>query len=86
MKWTKSDNSEITSGGGEGFIIDAVGTGAGFSVNTHITTLTVPDTATDQDKTYNCLVTSNEHGGKKQSQTVNLKVFSEYSKLVDCKK
>ena len=74
VKWTKSDNTEITSVVGS-FVID---TGAdSFSGNTQTTTLTVPDSETDVDKTYNCVITSNEHGVTKQSTTVNLKVFCE---------
>ena len=73
VKWTKSDNAEITSGA-DNFIID---TGSGsFSDGTQTTTLTVPGAQTDQDKIYKCLVTSDEHGGTEESRDVNLKVFS----------
>ena len=74
MKWTTSEGAEITSGEG-GFVIDTGNDG--FSGNTQITTLTVPGTATDQDKDYKCLITSVEHGETDKSTTVNLKVFSE---------
>ena len=74
VKWTKSDNSEITSGGADGFIIDTGS--ASFSRDTQTTTLSVPDSQTDRDRTYNCLITSNEHDATDKSTTVNLKVFS----------
>ena len=74
VKWKKSDNTEITSVVGS-FVID---TGK-LSGDTQTTTLTVPASQTDVDKTYNCVITSNEHGVTEQSQTVNLKVFSELS-------
>ena len=74
MKWTKSDNSTISSGV-DSFVID---TGSGsFSGDTQTTTLTVPASQTDVDKTYNCLITSNEHGVIENSTIVNLKVFCE---------
>ena len=74
MKWTKSDNTEITSNV-DGFVID---TGAGsFSGDTQTTTLTVPASQTDVDKTYNCLITSNEHGVTDKSTTVTLNIFCE---------
>ena len=76
VKWTKGDDTEITSGGAGSFIIDDGSTSAGFSGNTQITTLTVPDSQTDQDKTYKCLITSVEHGQTEKSTSVNLKVFS----------
>ena len=76
VKWTKGDDTEITSGGAGSFIIDDGSTSAGFSGNTQITTLTVPDSETDQDKTYKCLITSVEHGQSENSTSVNLKVFS----------
>ena len=73
MKWTKSDDSEIKSGA-DSFVID---TGSGsFSGGSQTTTLTVPASQTDVDKTYNCLITSDEHGVTEKSTTVNLKVFS----------
>ena len=74
VKWTKSDNSEITSGV-DSFVIDTGN--SGFSGDTQTTILTVPASQTDVDKTYNCFITSNEHGATEQSTTVNLKVFSE---------
>lgn len=77
VKWKKgADDSEITSGDGSGFVIDAAGTSAGFSGDTQTTTLTVPLSETDEDKTYNCLITSDEHDETDKSTTVNLKVFS----------
>ena len=77
MKWTKSDDSTITSGT-DGFTID---TGS-YSGGTQTTILTVPTAETDQDKTYKCLITSNEHGGTEQSTTVSLKVFSKLFRLI----
>ena len=74
VKWTKSDNSEITSGV-DSFVIDP-GSGSSFG-DTQTTTLTVPATQTDQDKTYNCLIIFNEHDVTEKSTTVNLKVFCE---------
>ena len=74
VKWTKSDNSKITYSVNS-FVVD---TGRGsFSGDTQTTTLTVPASQTDVDKTYNCLITSNQHGHTDNSTTVNLKVFCE---------
>ena len=72
VKWKKSDNTEITSVVGS-FVID---TGK-LSGDTQTTTLTVPASQTDQDKSYNCLIISNEHRAIEKSTTVNLKVFCE---------
>jgi len=73
VKWTKSDDSVITSGA-DNFIID---TGDGnFNVDTQTTTLTVPTDQNNIDTTYNCLITSNEHGETDKKTVVNLKVFS----------
>ena len=75
MKWTKSDNSEITYDNTDGFVID---TGSySFSGDTQTTTLFVPASQTDVDKTYNCLITCNEHGVTDKSTTVNLNIFCE---------
>ena len=71
VKWTKSDDSPITSGT-DGFTID---TGS-YSGGTQTTILTVPIAETDQDKTYKCLVTSSDHGETDKSTTVSMKVFS----------
>ena len=74
VKWTKSDDSEITAGNAEGFTID---TGEGnFNVDTQTTTLTVPADQNSIDTTYNCLITSSEHGETDKKTVVNLKVFS----------
>ena len=74
VEWKKPDSTTITSGGADNFIID---TGSGsFSDGTQTTTLTVPGAQTDQDKIYECLVTSDEPGGTEKSTDVNLKVFS----------
>ena len=74
VKWTKADNTEITSGSG-GFVIEA-GT---LSGNTQTTILTVPASDNTLDTTYNCLITSTEHGKTDDSTSVSLKVFSKYS-------
>ena len=56
VKWTKSDNTDITSSQ-DGYTID-VGT---FSKDSLTTTLTIPADQNNQDTTYNCVITSNEH-------------------------
>ena len=71
VKWTKSDDSTITSGT-DGFTIDI----GSYSGGTQTTILTVPIAETDQDKTYKCLVTSSDHGETDKSTTVSMKVFS----------
>ena len=75
VKWKKSGTTEIISDNTDGFAIDT----GNFSEGTQTTTLTVPANQTDQDKTYNCLITSNEHGETEKSTAVNLKVFSKLS-------
>ena len=77
VKWKKSDDTEITSDNTDGFVIDTGN--SGFSGGTQTTTLTVPASQTDVDKTYNCLITSNEHHATEKRTTVNLKVFSKLS-------
>ena len=72
VKWTKSDNTEITPGQ-DGYTID-VGT---FSGDSQTTTLTVGADQNTKDTTYNCVITSDEHAVKDMSTPVNLKVFSE---------
>ena len=81
VKWTRDDNSLITSGGEDGFIIDTGSTS--FSGDSQTTTLTVPASQTDQDRTYNCLITSDEHDAVDKSTTVTLKVFSELSRSIE---
>ena len=71
VKWTKSDNTDITSGQ-DGYTID-VGT---FSGDSQTTTLTVAADQNTQDTTYNCLTTPNEYNITDKSVPVNLKVFS----------
>ena len=71
VNWTKSDDSTIASGTDD-FTIDI----GSYSGGTQTTTLTVPTTETDQDKTYKCLITSDEHSETDKSTTVSLKVFS----------
>ena len=74
VRWTKSDDTPITSGV-DGFIIT---TGSSsFAGNAQTTTLAVPPTQHDQDTSYNCIVTSNEHGQTDRRTTVQLKFFSE---------
>ena len=72
VKWTKSDNTDITSGQ-DGYTID-VGT---FSGDSQTTTLTVAAYQNTHDTTYNCVITSNKHNVEDMSTPVNLKVFSE---------
>ena len=72
VKWTKSDDTPITSGV-DGFIIT---TGSStFAGQTQTTTLAVPPTQSEQDTSYNCIVTSNEHAQTDRRTTVQL--FSE---------
>ena len=73
VKWTKSDNSPVTSGQ-DGLTVDS-GT---FSVSSQTTTLTVAGPQNNLDTTYNCVITANELGLKEKSTMVNLKVFSKY--------
>ena len=72
MRWTNSDDTPITTDS-NGFTIDTGS--ASFNGDAQTTTLTVPASQTDQDKTYKCLVTSHEHGVTDKSTTVHLKVF-----------
>ena len=71
VKWTKSDNSQITSGQG-GFTI----ANGGFSGDSQTTTLTVDAKQNNVNTSYNCLITSNEHAETDKSTAVTLKVFS----------
>ena len=71
VKWTRSDNTDITSGQ-DGYTIDV----RTFSGDSQTTTLTVAADQNTQDTTYSCVITSNEHDVKNKSTTVNLKVFS----------
>ena len=71
VKWTQSDNTDIKSGQ-DVYMID-FGT---FSGDSQTTTLTVAAHQNNQDATYNCVITSNEHDVKDKSTSVNLKVFS----------
>ena len=71
VKWTKSDNSQITSGQGGFTIVDG-----GFSGDSQTTTLTVGADQNNIDTSYNCLITSYEHDETDKSTAVNLKVFS----------
>ena len=71
VTWTKSDGSLITSGQ-DGLTVD---TGS-FSGSSQTTTLTVAGPLNNQDTTYNCVVTSNEHGFMEETTVVNLHVFS----------
>ena len=74
VKWTKSDNTDITSGQ-DGYIIDV----ATFSEHSQTTTLTVTADQNIQDTTYNCVITSNEHDEMDKSTYVNLNVFCKLS-------
>ena len=71
VRWTKSDNTDITSGQ-DGYIIDI----EIFNGGSQTTTLTVTAHQNIQDTTYNCVISSNEHDATDRSTTVNLKVFS----------
>ena len=71
VKWTKSDDTPITSGEDD-FVIDK-GT---LSGNSQTTILTIPAAANTLDTTYKCLISSTEHGKTDDSTTVSLKVFS----------
>ena len=71
VTWTRSDNSEIESGMNS-FVIDA-GT---LDSNSQTTILTVPAAANTQDTTFNCLISSREHGKTDDNTSVSLKVFS----------
>ena len=74
VKWTKSDNPDITSGQ-DGYTIN-VGT---FSGDSQTTTLTVTADQNIQDTTYNCVITSNEHDEMDKSTYVNLRIFCKLS-------
>ena len=74
VKWTKSDNTDITSGQ-DGYTID-VGT---FKVDSQTTTLTVAAHQNNQDASYNCVITSNELDARNKTTAVSLKVFSKSS-------
>ena len=74
VTWTRSDNSEIESGGG-GFVIDK----GSLEANSQTTILTVPAAANTQDTTFNCLISSREHGKTDDSTSASLKVLSKYS-------
>ena len=71
VKWTKSDDTPITSGEDD-FVIDK-GT---LSGNSQTTILTIPAAANTADATYNCLITSDEHGKDGESTSVRSNVFS----------
>ena len=71
VKWTKSDNTDITSGP-DGYTIDV----GNFNGNSQTTTLTVAADQNTQDSTFNCVITSNEHSVTDKSSPVNLIVFS----------
>ena len=77
VKWTKSDTTDITSGQ-HGYNIH-IGT---FIGDSQTTALAVAAEQNNQDTTYNCLITSNEHDETDKITTVNLNVFSK-SSLVD---
>ena len=73
MTWKTSGGLDVTTGK------------AGFSSipgefdpdeNSQTTTLTVAGDQNKKDETYECIVSSTEHGVTDQSTTVHLKVFS----------
>jgi hypothetical protein len=75
VKWTKQDNTFITSGQ-DGFTIVKGNLMDGMS---QTTTLTVDEDKNNVDTTYNCLVTSHEHNATDKSTMVTLNVFSKSS-------
>jgi hypothetical protein len=79
VKWTKQDNTIITSGQG-GYTIVKGNLGDG---NSQTATLTVDESQNSVDTTYDCLVTSHEHNATDKSTLVTLHVFS---KSVICDK
>ena len=73
VKWTKQDNTIITSGQGgytivKGNLVDG---------NSQTTTLRVDESQNNVDTTYNCLVTSHEHSVADKSTMVPLNVYCE---------
>ena len=77
VKWTKSDNSPITSGTDDFVIEDG-----SLDGNSQTTILTVPAAANTVDTTYNCIITSNEHDKTDDSTPVSLNVFSKFSSFI----
>ena len=70
VKWTKSDDTDITSGQG-GYTTDD----GNFNNGSQTTTLTVGPSVNTKDDTYSCLITSIEHGVTEKSTSVNSAVF-----------
>ena len=75
MTWKTSGGVDVTTGKA-GFTSKAGDFVAGTKSQT--TTLTVAGDQNKKDETYECIVSSTEHGVTEQSTTVNLKVFSKY--------
>jgi uncharacterized membrane protein len=72
VKWTKQDNTIITSGQDgytivKGYLVDG---------NSQTTTLRVDQSQNNVDTTYNCLITSHEHNTTDKSTVVTLNVLS----------
>ena len=74
VEWKKAtDDSTITSDDGDGFSIE---TGTfDDSTGSQTTTLTVPDSQTNEDKVYKCVITPNGDEVTAKTKEVNLKVF-----------
>ena len=78
MTWKTSGGVDVTTGKA-GFTSKAGDFVAGTKSQT--TTLTVAGDQNKKDETYECIVSSTEHGVTDQSTTVHLKVFSELISL-----
>ena len=73
VEWKKaSDDSTITSDDGEGFSIE---TGTFDDIDSQTTILTVPESQTNEDKVYKCVITPNGDDVTAKTTAVNLKVF-----------
>ena len=78
VTWKTSGGVDVTTGKA-GFTSKAGDFVAGTKSQT--TTLTVAGDQNKKDETYECIVSSTEHGVTEQSTTVHLKVFSELFSL-----
>ena len=79
VTWKTSGGVDVTTGKA-GFTSKAGDFVAGTKSQT--TTLTVAGDQNKKDETYECIVSSTEHGVTDQSTTVHLKVFSKYNRLL----
>ena len=71
VKWTKEDDSAITSGSDGYTVVDG-----SLNGNSQTTTLTVAKEKNNVDTTYSCVITSTEHAVTDKKTAVNLNVFS----------